>query len=295
MERIKERRFVPVIFYTALPASVQELENPLVKVAEKSGGGFAPLDTMIREYLSLPIMRINRELSRHVDETLRDYLWNYVPQHWEEFRRTGEDDATLAYLLCRRVAASLDLGGAEKLALRLPGAATDTSMGQGKTHPLRYYIMPPSPGGFRTGDILKKVDVPGAYWIVLTPWCDLIVQGDRPPKAEHVLLAQCLRLDDFDEYNDWTGDLPPSRLRSLIGAPHSRPQKRQEGRYHFLPAALELPDLLVDFQKVDAEPIEGLKSYSRIATLTAHSPNQLSLGTLGTWAGLGHPILTLTG
>ena len=51
-------------------------------------------------------MRINGELSRHFDEILRDYLLNYVPEHWDEMTGTGEDDATLAYLLCRRIAAS---------------------------------------------------------------------------------------------------------------------------------------------------------------------------------------------
>ena len=267
LNEIKARRFIPVIFYTALPASVEDLQNPLVKVAEKAGAGFLPLDTRIREYLDLPLMRINRELSRHFDETLRDYLWNYVPEHWDEITGTGEDDATLAYLLCRRIAASLDQAGAEKLALRLPSSAGETSMAQGKAHPLRYYIMPAAPEGYRTGDILRKKKEPDSYWIILTPWCDLIEQGGKPPKADHVLLARCLLLNEFDEYTGWTEGPPPGRVRDLIGTPYSRPQNKQEGRYHFLPAALEVADLVVDFQQVHTEPTGDLAGYNKIATL----------------------------
>ena len=187
LEEIKKRQFIPIIFYTALPLAVKELESVLIKVASKEGKGFANLNACLRAYLDLPLLRIKRELSRHFDETLRDYLWSYIPAHWDEISASGEDDATLAYLICRRIAASLDIEGAEKLALRLRATPEDTSIAKGNAHPLRYYIMPPEPTGYLTGDVLK--DTEDSYWIILTPWCDLITHGENPPKAEHVVVA----------------------------------------------------------------------------------------------------------
>jgi len=273
-ERIKSKRFMPVIFYTALPASVGDIQNPLVKVAEKSGEAFSSLDQKVKEYLEAPLMRIIRELNRHVDETIRSYLWDFVPDHWDEFLKS-KDDAALAYLLCRRLADSLDINGADRLAsgLNPQNAAAARCVAEQKAHPLRYYILPPSGGECRTGDVIKKPaqQGPSSYYLVLTPWCDLIDHPGKPKKAEHVLLVRCILLEDFTEYNEWTRKgAPPSaktRLESLIGTPDKEPEGRQRGRYFFLPGVLGLPDLVVDFQQSCTEKVDQLSSYERIATL----------------------------
>lgn len=278
LEQIKARRFMPVIFYTALPTSVKDIENPLVKVAEKSGEAFSSLDQKVKEYLDIPLMRIIRELNHHFDKTMRSYLWDFVPRHWKEFSQS-EDDATLAYLLCRRLAASLDINGADRLASRLkPGTPRRVTIMQRvveeRAHPLRYYIMPPPPGECRTGDIIKRTAEPGSgsYCLILTPWCDLIEHSGKPKKAEYVLLVRCLFLGDFSEYREWIQEESPSiaktdKLKNLIGTPDKKPRERQRGRYFFLPGVLDLPDLIIDFQQAYAEKVDQLSNHTRIATL----------------------------
>jgi CheY-like chemotaxis protein len=278
LEQIKARRFMPVIFYTALPTSIRDIQNPLVKVAEKSGEAFSSLDQKVKEYLEIPLMRIIRELNRHVDETIRSYLWDFVPGHWDEFLKS-EDDAALAYLLCRRLADSLDINGADRLASRLKPkiprrATTAQCVAEQRAHPLRYYIMPPSQGGCRTGDIIMTTAQlkSGSYCLVLTPWCDLIEHSGKPKKAEYVLLVRCLLLKDFPEYHEWIQKDSPSkaeteRLEDLIGTPDKEPRGRQRGRYFFLPGVLGLPDLVIDFQQAYTEKIDQLSNYKRIATL----------------------------
>ena len=270
LEEIKKRRFIPIIFYTALPLAVKELESALIKVASKDGKGFANLDAGLRAYLDLPLMRINRELSRHFDETLRDYLWSYISAHWNEISASGEDDATLAYLLCRRIAASLDIEGAEKLALRLTATPENTSIVKGKAHPLRYYIMPPETTGYLTGDVLK--DTEDSYCIILTPWCDLTTHGEKPPKAEHVIVAFAEPLDSFSQYQDWIAEEDPSNTKrkaliSILRAPDSTLPGKQAGRHYFLPGALDLPNLVLDFQQTYSRPIDTLTDLAKIATL----------------------------
>jgi CheY-like chemotaxis protein len=284
-EEIKARRFIPVIFYTALPASVQDLAGPLVKVAEKAGEAFASLDQAVKGYLDTPLMRINRALTQHVEETVRSYMWQFATQHWTELADSG-DDAALAYLICRRVASSLDITGAERLAAGLTQATQapvrPPSVEQ-VVHALRYYLMPPSgpPTDYRTGDILIRTGTPAAsespakpdtYWIILTPWCDLTFQRDNTRNAEYVLLARCLPLDTFEEHREWIAQANPSntrtkKLQNLAGTPNRRPDNRQEGRYYFLPGIFELPDLLVDFQQTLTAPYGDMGNYQKIATL----------------------------
>ena len=84
--------------------------------------------------------------------------------------------------------------------------------------------MPPEPNGHQTGDILK--DGEDSYWVVLTPWCDLVERVGNPPNAEHVLLARAELLTTFPQYADWIADAEPSKKKKdrfirLLSAPDS--------------------------------------------------------------------------
>lgn len=273
LKEVKKRRFIPVVFYTALPTAVKDLENPLIKVAEKTGVAFESLDNYVVEFLNNGLVKINREFTDHVDRTLCKYLWDFVPDHWQEMTAAG-DVESLAYLLCRRLAASLDTRGAEKLArsLKLPrnGQETEEEVEEDKAHPMRYYIIPPASEFFCTGDILKKSGnkEPDSYWLILTPECDFIESPTRKRKAEHILLVRCMLLTEFDEYKEWNKEESPSpNLIRLIKTPHQTPEKRQEGRFYFLPGTLGLPDMVVDFQQAHAESFDNASQYTQIATL----------------------------
>lgn len=277
LNKVKQRRFIPVVFYTALPAAVKTLENPLIKVAEKTGMAFETLDSSIIELLNTGLLKINREFTRHVDGTLREYLWDFVPQNWKEITSSG-DLESLAYLLCRRLAASFDTRGAERLAQSLKSEqvtqATEQENETEKVHPMQYYIIPPSGEWLSTGDIVKEngTEEPDSYWLILTPTCDFIERAKSERRAEHVLIVQCLPLREFSEYQECHKEKPHSssktrRLNDLIGTPYRTPEGRQEGRFYFLPGALDVPDLIVDFQQSCTVSFDSVSHYVKIATL----------------------------
>ena len=285
-DSIKARRFIPVIFYTAVTDRVLDLKSAVVRVVSK-GSGMRELEIALAEQIDSGLLRINRELNLHFESMIRDYLWDFVPQHWDELHGTEEGEATLAYLLSRRIASSLDAVGADRLANRLGSAGGSGGGVEGKVHPLRYYIIPPDLDGYRTGDILREGE-PHSFWVVLTPWCDLVPRGTEPQKAEHVLLAKCVALEEFQESKWWDGGQPSSRLLSLLRTPAGRPEGRQEGRYYFLPGVLGIPDLVIDYQQTITIEFGKLPGYYKIATLDSPFAESVSsrhlqfLGRVGT-------------
>ena len=124
-DAIKSRRFIPVIFYTAVKERVLDLESAVVKVVSK-GPGLGVLENSLIEQIDSGLLQTNRELNLHFEETIREYLWDFVPQHWDELTGTTEGKATLGYLLSRRIALSLDVEGAEKLANKLVPTSAGT-------------------------------------------------------------------------------------------------------------------------------------------------------------------------
>jgi hypothetical protein len=272
---IKIKQFIPVVFFTALPRAVEDLRSPLIKIAEKSGVGFDPLDQTIKEFIDSGLMKINREFHAHVTRTVREYLWDFVPSHWDEITKTG-DIVSLAYLLCRRLAASLDTRGAEKFARALEPQNAENNLHEAEiknsVHPMQYYIIPPSAERFCMGDLLKKEDAHNeySYYLILTPTCDFIKRDDGTRRAEHVLIVKCIPLTEFNEYLEW--NLDPSennrkKLEKLVKTPHQEPKGKQRGRFYYLPGAFGLPDMVLDFQQTKSIKFDDLSSYSKIATL----------------------------
>ena len=288
---IKARRFIPVIFYTAVPDRVRDLETAVVKVVPK-GPGLGDLEESVKGQIDSGLLRANRELNLHFEKTIRDYLWDFVPQHWDELTGTAEGRATLAYLLSRRIASSLDVEGADKLAQRLGATSEAGSGSETRVHPLRYYIIPPESDGFKMGDILREGE-PSSYWVVLTPSCDLIPRGSRPPRADYVLLAQCIALEEFKEFTDWREGESPGPLMALLRTPDGRPPGKQEGRYFFLPGVLGIPDMLIDFQQVRTVEFASLSSCEKVATLDSPFAESASSSYLQLLGRLGTPDLDI--
>ena len=288
-DAIKSRRFIPVIFYTAVKERVLDLESAVVKVVSK-GPGLGVLENSLIEQIDSGLLQTNRELNLHFEETIREYLWDFVPQHWDELTGTTEGKATLGYLLSRRIALSLDVEGAEKLANKLVPTSATSDGGERRVHPLRYYIIPPESDSYRTGDILRKGE-PISFWVILTPSCDLVKRGNAPERAEHVLLAKCSVLGEFKEFTDWVGEMPPGQLRNLLRTPDGRPTGRQEGRYYFLPGVLGTPDMLIDFQQVSTVRFSELPSYGKVATLDSPFAESVSSRYLQFFGRVGTPDL----
>lgn len=293
---IRSRRFTPIVFYTALPTQVEGLANPpfvqvLSKIAEDPVQDLRDAVSMVFDS-GFPLL--HRALTHRVESITRDFMIQFVETNWDELQ---DHQADVAHLLMRRLGISLERGGAE-LATELgfpPEEGSDETV-----HPTRCYVPLPT-GDYTTGDLLNgpsalQSDAEGRedthWYIILTPSCDL-VSGRK--KTDYVVLARCLPLGSFKEFQQWRdaletdqGASPESKQRNLEALLRSRPHRGQEDRYHYLPAAFEVPDLMVDNQKIVHILYENLDSYRRVASLDSPYSEELShrfnryIGRLGT-------------
>ena len=102
--------------------------------------------------------------------------------------------------------------------------------------------------------------------VVLTPSCDL-----EHGKANYVQLAECLQLDDHADVAAWRAGEGNSNERKAAENRVAQIFRQQTGgqldRWLFLPQALDIPDLVVDMQKLRSVPHEEVDDFERIASL----------------------------
>lgn len=293
LERIKNRRFIPVIFYTALPKNVAHLEAPLVRVVEKTEG-LPKLLATIKEIFSTRLPFVNRALLRHLEEVQRVYMWNFVSVNWEKLGDTP-DRTALAYLLARRLAKSLDSPGIQHLAEKL-GDTSGTWCSEDNVHPMMYYIIPPMSTKPMLGDIIREqTDDQVRYMILLTPSCDI----DKR-KAEWMLFARCLLLSEETEYLEFVENSRDRGKRSnLVKFLKDNRQGKQPERFKFLPGVIEFPDLIVDFQQLTVISLTDFGSLTRkgklecIASLDSPYAESLIARFARYYSRLGVPDLNI--
>lgn len=288
LEQLRRTRFLPIIFYTGLPNLVRKLENPpLIQVVVK-GPNTEELFEAIRSVFESGLPSINRAIVRHVEAVQRDYMWEFVADNWKSLL-SESDHTAVAYLLARRLAASLSGAGVGQLAEEL-GAPSQAAAGDDLIHPMQYYIMPPLGNRpMMTGDIYQgKIGTREGWWVVVTPSCDLL-QG----KADRVVLAACHLLANQKELLDWRSEESNTRKDRLIALLKDNRQSSQRDRYLYLPGALSLPDLIVDFQ--DLMPLEreelGSLQLQRCATLDSPFAEALTSQFSRLFGRIGTPDL----
>ena len=262
LEEIKQRRFVPVIFYTALPNLVKHLETSVIQVVEKEE--ITDLLAAIKNIFDTPLPTVNRALIRHLETVQRGYMWDFVAKHGADLIDTS-DRTALAYLLARRLAMYLSGPGIRQLAQDL-GDSTEISVVGNKVHPMQYYVMPPVETSPLTGDLYQgNIEGQDGYWVLLTPSCDLVTGRE---KAKWVLMAPCVLLTEEQEYQDWDNNFSQAKQKKLTSLlSNNRSNGHQPERFYFLPGALDLPDLVVDFQQLVTLPREQMEDLERLASL----------------------------
>ncbi len=274
--KVREHTSVPVVFFTALPQLVEGDDipgRPFVSVVSKNADTYKEdLLARVREVFDSTLPAIHQALHDHVEQVVRDFMVDFVEKHWPALAsppRKGD----LAHVLLRRLALSLADGG-EVLAGRL---ADDTvELAPDCVHPMRYYVVPVV-GSCTTGDVLRgsRIGSPEetCWYVVVTPSCDL---EEAHLKAEYVVVVECVLLTDRDEFGAFDETRPAGAGEP--SAAHKTAEKTlrrllennadgQKDRSVFLPAAWEVPDLVVDFQRVGHIPYEDLAGYERVATL----------------------------
>jgi CheY-like chemotaxis protein len=269
LQEIRRRRFVPVVFWTGLPERARHLEDPLVRVLDKTEG-LPALAAAVRELFDTRLPAVNRALLRLIEDEQRRYMWDFVAKHWNELS-DGEDHVALAYLLVRRLARSLSGPGIERLAQEL-GALGPGPPAPGTIHATEMYIVPPfedtKPG---VADLFREgLDADGErWWLLVTPSCD--IEWD---KAERVVLAACEPVDQDVRIQKWretNSNNDRRRVEDLVG----HKTGGQDDRYLFLPAAPTIPDLVADFQRLRSVTPDELGAMDRIASLVSPFPEAM--------------------
>lgn len=262
-KEFQRHRFVPVIFYTALPNYVADRASAFVKVVEKTGGIVA-LRAAVHEVFKTHLPA----LARHIEDQQRKYMWEFVSDNWGDFQKLNER-IDLAYLLARHLASFLSGPAIKKFIHQLEGSADES----GEVHPLEMYLVPPSNDVPLAGDIRKRREgEQTTYWVILTPSCDF-----ENEKAETVLLAHCRPLVDFPAYIEWLPNkADKSKLGNLKALMGDNPPKAQPDRYKFLPGTFFLPDLVVDFQQTRCVAVTELANYEPVASLDSPYAEALS-------------------
>ena len=109
-QKVRARRFVPIVFFTALPnlVSGDEMASaPFVAVVSKNEkDSTAQLRACVREVFDSTLPAIHRALLDHVDEIVRGFMYEFVQPHWTNLS-SPKRKRDLAHLLLRRLALSL--------------------------------------------------------------------------------------------------------------------------------------------------------------------------------------------
>jgi CheY-like chemotaxis protein len=291
LDAIRKRRFVPVVFYPGLPHFVRHLQSPLVQVVEKTRE-LPDLLEAVRSIFATHLPMVSRALLHHLEAVQRDYMWGFVAQNWEQLGDTP-DRTALAYLLARRLAISLSGPGIHQLVRDL-GGADEIGANKGHVHPMQYYIMPPVESAPLSGDIYKgQIGEQNGYWVLLTPSCDLVTGRE---KADLVLFGRCVLLSDQTEYQNWNNALPQPSIsieKALKALLSNNRKDSQAERFHFLPGALSLPGLLVDFQQIAIVSQSMMKGLTRIASLDSPFAEAALNRFIRYFSRLGTPDLDL--
>lgn len=275
---VRSSRFLPVVFFTALPDRVRDYEAlPLISVVSKED--MEDLPAAVSAALESGIATTVKTLNNHIESVVRTYLWDTVAPRWTEI--SGGNPKQLAGLLVSRIIRSLHENGMDEVSkeLELYKSASPPADGEsddGAPSAVTHYVYPPVskdlvPGAlihYKTnqdslpseGSAESALENDGLedWWVVLTPACDFAQR-----KVEYVLLVRGLRLDASAQYIAWKSasfdDKKWPKIDSIV--------RGKTARYDFLPHFDPIPDLIIDFEQVLAVNREDLENVDVVATL----------------------------
>ena len=237
---IKKARFAPVVFWTALPEKVIDEEMPpLVTVLTKEDIEQLPV-AITAAVESRAVATIN-EIEQQVADVLTEHMWNELAPNWAEYTADG-DAADISQVLLSRLARILD----------------DKREQANASHPSHRYVYP-SPSAHRApGDILRATDE--TWWVTLTPACDF-----AQDKVKFVLIAKADPLETNARYQAWAEKRSNGAWKEL----ERNVLRATQGRFYYLPAFRDIPDLVLDLENVRTITVDELEPMEAVASLVS--------------------------
>lgn len=181
---IWNRRFCPIVVYSAHPELLSDTResHPFVRFVRKGMSSGEELKKSIEE------LRPHAEAVRSAESRIRKEfscaLRDVAPDVFRIFDKEEDRKNAILRSAQRRLAALMD----------------DLSRHGEKLQGWEQYLCPPFGDDLRLGDILRArnaaANEPSAFFLVLTPSCDLVASNGRSPKVADVLVACCYKMID---------------------------------------------------------------------------------------------------
>lgn len=258
-EDIWQRKFCPLVIYTARPDLVEEdaqRNHPFFRVVTKGTGSEEKVLDLIRQYE--PHVSALNDVNNEIHGALNRALKEVAPRVFESMESVDQRRDALTRFARRRVAALMD---------------DALSSGGPNLRSWEQYLCPPTiTGHLLTGDIIRKRTgeerEPTSYAIVLTPSCDLACEGKREAKVKRTLVALCKGvqrlLQDISLADRKNQEECKKRLRSILTQGHGHsclPVPALPGV--FPPMAADFRDLKL----IDLSDIGDDREYVRVASV----------------------------
>lgn len=269
--------FVPIIFYSANPASVVQLRSQVVGVANKLDDISSLLSEIERlTKHNLPLLK--EGVHDFIETEFKKYFWDTIHQKKAMFKPES-DDFSLGYMLLRNMADTLSRDNIRQL-------LGDSTIKEDKVHPMEFYIYPTdTTKEFQTGEILQHKDSNSVY-VVLTPSCDFIIRNDNKRKVDYVLLIKTKLLAETEEYTKYQQTQNrenTDNLKKLIDSGKS-------DRYFFLPGTPFIENRVIDFQNKEIVTYEQLvTNFERIAKLDSPYAQSMAATYSRYYNRIGYP------
>lgn len=281
-EKIKEKVFVPVIFYSGYTRNVAELKSQVVGVAHKGDGGYAELKNELERLTkhNIPFLRENVHL--YFEEEYKKYFWEVIQKQNNIFTPES-DDYSIGYMLLRNVADSLS----RKQIKLIIG---DEAIHEDKVHPMEFYIYPSNTGEFENGEIIKNKGTEEIY-VIVTPSCDFIERFNKRGEsvgrnAEKILIIKAIPLTETSEYRKYQANQNADARNALLKLINSS----KGDRFFFLPGTPFLTNRVLDFQQTAATDYESLSNnYERVAKLDSPYAQSMSASFIRYFNRVGYP------
>ena len=253
-DSIRSSIFVPIIFYSANPASVAHLRSQVLGVANK----LDDIESLLSEIErltkhNLPLLK--GKVHAFIEDEFKKYFWGTIQPKNNIFKPEA-DDLSLGYMLLRNMADTLSRDNIRQL-------LGDDTIKEDKVHPMEFYIYPTdTTTEYQTGEIIKNKETDEIF-VILTPSCDFIKRGTSERKVDHILLLKTILLTETKEYKRYNKDKDKytESLKQFINS-------SKGDRYFFLPQTPFIENRVIDFQNKEIVSYEQLcANFERIAKL----------------------------